>query len=92
MEKKIKLSEKQVEVIKLMRDGWEMVNREGVFQIAGYSFIRKKGVGDGFEVKKIKNATLFSIHRKHLASVSGNQKPYTYFSLTELGKTINIEF
>jgi len=88
--KKLKLSEKQTEAIKFMRDGYELGQRTGW----GSSVWMQKGrCGHGGEYAKITFGTFHSIIDKGLVQLKKGQNPFAQpqiFELTELGNTFEL--
>ncbi len=82
-----KLSETQIEIIKLMREGWQM----GV-SLAGSSriWIQKDGVGRGGETKKVTSPVYNGLKERGVLECVDNDFPTAKYNLNELGKTCKI--
>jgi hypothetical protein len=86
---KIKLSDKQKEVIRLMREGWGTAITYGMY--AG-AWMQKNGIGKGGESKSLRPDTVHRLIDLKLIEDNNESKRYSdkHFSLTELGKTIKL--
>lgn len=89
MEKKIKLSDKQKEVIKLMREGCEATISRGFSSGAWLQFGK---IGYGGKSYDVSIATLHALIDKKIIKDNNTSKSLSqsHFSLTELGKTIQL--
>ena len=90
--KKLKLSEKQIEVIKYMRIGYELGKRTG-FQ-GSRSWIQKGGCGSGGECIDIMSKTFQSIIDKRLVQLKKEQESFNQpqlYELTDLGKNSELK-
>lgn len=87
--KTIKLSDAQKEVIRLMREGWELAISYGLYS---GSWMQSNGIGNGGNSKDVRFNTASALIDKKLIADNGRSKKLSdkYFSLTELGKTIEI--
>jgi len=83
---KINLTPSQKEVIKLMREGWEL----GASGSTSNHWLQKDGVGRGGETKKINNSIAFVLREKNLIFCPEYHFPSSTYLLTELGKTIEL--
>lgn len=87
MTKQIKLSDKQKEVVRLMREGWELfVSTYEVTGSRGQLIYRsmKYSIDKNELSKKLHHSTFLSLRNADIVSA----KPYR---LTDLGKQLNIE-
>jgi len=83
MPKKIKLTDRQWEVVELMRDGWGMVIDSTLF--SGLCSLIKSGAG----WKDVNANTFHGLYKKGI--VTENTFPSSIWQLTELGKTLKRE-
>lgn len=84
--KTIKLSDKQKEVIRLMREGWELAKSR---TFKGRSWLQKNAIGKGGETKYLHRSTFITLYERKL--IEGEYSfPTSKFTLTEIGKTIPI--
>jgi hypothetical protein len=86
---KVKLTKAQKDIIGRMRNGWGL-GRSTWF--GNRTWIQDGGIGRGGESKNINRDTADTLESKGLIKRDENQNGYSYitFSLTELGKTIDI--
>lgn len=81
-----KLSKAQGEVVRLMREGWELGKSEGM---SGGAWLQKNGVGRGGETKTISISTYLALYTKRI--IAGEYTfPTSKYSLTELGKNVQL--
>jgi len=88
MKQTLKLSNKQKEVIKLMREGWEMGKGTSYFHSAAR--LQKGGIGCGGDVYKMSLNTFNALVDRLLIVESGRKYPSFIYTLTELGKSIEL--
>lgn len=85
-----KLSEKQKEAIRFMRDGYELGHSEGW---SANVWLQMGGCGNGGKSAKITFGTFWAIVDRKLVEPKPNQGQFsrpTRYQLTELGKTIKL--
>lgn len=83
-----KFTEAQAEVIKLMRQHWQL----GVsLDMSGRKWIQKDGIGRGGETKKVTSSTFNAINDAGLLECVDNDFPTKKYILNELGKTCEIQ-
>lgn len=85
--KKILLSAKQKEVIKLMREGWELGASKALTR---RKWLQKDGIGKGGETKDVHTATFDKLYFSNLIYAPDYSFPSQKYLLTELGKTIQL--
>jgi hypothetical protein len=88
--KKIKLSDKAKDVIVKMREGWQCASSIYLTGNGSWFWLQKGGIGYGGESLQINGNTFNSLTSKKLIYFSGRRFPNSYYSLTELGKTIQL--
>ena len=89
MSKKIKLSPNQIEVINLMKEGWELGrNCTSGRDIGRQWWMQKGGLGRGGEAKTINSATAWKLY--HLGLITkpnpNLEFPTEHWALTEEGQ------
>ncbi len=86
----MKLSEKQKEAIKYMRNGYELGHRTGY---GSSVWLQEGGCGRGGNTAKIIFSTFGALEDRKLIAPKIGQSPFaqtTRYELTELGKTIQL--
>lgn len=82
-----KLSETQIEIIKLMREGWQL----GVsLSMDSRYWIQKDGVGRGGETKKVTSPVYHGLKERGVLECVDNDFPTAKYNLNELGKTCKL--
>ncbi len=84
----MKLTTNQIEVIKLMREGWQMGHSAVMTR---RTWLQKDGVGRGGESKDVNKNTFNSLVFKNLLNQDKYSFPTVTYKLTELGKTLKID-
>lgn len=87
MSKKVKLSDKQKEVILNARNGWQLGRSSSLNPRA---WMQKGGLGKGGESKDISFNIWNALLRRHLIEQDYYSFPTSPYKLTELGKTISL--
>lgn len=82
-----KLSQKQSEVIRLMREGWELGHS---CKMEGRSWIQKGGIGKGGNFKNVNSNTFQAIYDRKLIVAIERSFPTHKYALTELGKNCEL--
>lgn len=79
-----KLSETQREVLRLMSEGWELGSTGG-FKPSWW--LQEGGIGRGGKTKDVRSTTHLSLLGLGLIEQAAHKFPFTYYRLTEKGKS-----
>lgn len=82
-----KLTETQIEVIKLMRKGWQLGCS---LTMDSRTWIQKDGVGRGGETKKVSKSVFHGLKDRGVLECVDNDFPTAKYNLNELGKTCKL--
>ena len=82
----LRLSKTQIEVVNLMREGWELGASSGFDY---YAWLQKDGIGKGGPTKRVSGATVHALWKKKFIFVlkthySGFTNPTIYGLVSEL--------
>lgn len=78
-------TKKQLEVLTLMNEGWEMGVSTSYIN-AGFAKLQRGGIGRGGEVRKIHNKTFDSLLERGLIKKRKHGFPASIFQLTDTGR------
>ena len=78
----MKLSIIQQEVLRLMREGWELGSTSGP---EPRYWLQKGGIGWSGESKEVRFSTYSSLKKKGLIEQASYKFPFVYYRLTEKG-------
>lgn len=87
MDKVVKLSKVQKDIVHLLNTGWSMGKSEGMHSRVWLQFGK---VGHGGDTKKLSFATFGTLYRNGIIEVTKKDYPTSTYSLTSLGKSIDL--
>ena len=79
----MKLPEKQMEVLSLMNQGWELGQ-----SFDGRAWLQRDGLGRGGDTKDVHGNTFSSLYNKELVKIEKQGFPTSRYTLTNLAKQI----
>lgn len=85
----MKLSQRQQEVIDLMKAGWELGRSIG--GLTNRSWMQKDGLGRGGETKDVHSNTFFALEDKGLIEVEYEKYPRAKYRLTNKGRRSGVD-
>ena len=80
----MKLSKIQIEILKLMSEGWELCSST-TFDLSSSTWLQKGGCGKGGQTKCISIATKHALFKKGLIGYKKYEFPTTRWFLTKKG-------